>query len=413
MRSTILTAMVVALSASAAMAVSGEQTRPNPSAARKAPGPALAPVAVDTDLACSLSIDGENQGELAANGSKTFELPPGEHVLRAVSKDDPSIVWRQIVDVAGQRKAVLIELAPLLERKRAAEADKVRAEQQVRAEAEHKAAEAETARLEQLRLAEQARREKAAEEQRAAEAERVRREAERVETEKATVLDAARARSDDEKRFSTALLLHGWKQPLPFNVSAATEGGQPVLRISGPEARARLALVERQGKPAFRFEVQHIHGRECTGFLYITRTNIAYDPIQPQFKQDGLDIPRTSIQKLKVDGDSPKVDFESAGHDYRFVFLVEEIGAPKKASGVRFLTAPKKSSGKARAMSLTQGFLVSATAAQAPLADTGLRMSIGATGVAMREWFKAVMLDFDAAQKAFERQTADLKLQKR
>lgn len=391
MRSTLRLTLMTMVVAVSAIAVPAGQAQPKPPA-RKAPEPALAPVTVDADLACSFSIDGESQGDLPANGSKTFELAAGEHVLRAVSSDDPTIIWRQIVEVAGQRKAVLIELAPLLERKRAAEAEKVKAEQQLRAEAERKAADAERARLEEARLADQARREKAASDQRAADAERVRREAARVEAEKATAIDAERARADDGQRFSLALLARGWKQSVPFSVSAMTEGGLPILRISGPDARATLAMVERAAQQAFRFEVQHSHGRDNAGFLYITKTTIAFDPIQPQYKEDAFDIPRTSVEKLKIDSDSPRVEFEGAGRDHRFVFLAEEIAAPTRVAG----------NPKARSL---QGFGVLGPRRAA----TGQRSSTGATGVAMLEWFKAVMLDFDAAQKAFERQTADLR----
>lgn len=385
-RACLLT-LVATLSARVAMADPAWQARPNP-AVRKPAAAALSPVAVDTDIACTLSIDGENQGELPANGSKTFELTAGEHVLRAASTEDPSIVWRQVIEVTGQRKAALIELAPLLERKRAADAERIRAEQQARADAQRKAADAETARLDQLRLAEQVRRENAAEEQRAAAAERVRLEAVRVELEKATALDAARARSDDEKRFSTALLIHGVKQAQVFHIVATSEGGRAVLNISGPEGRGGLGLVDRQGKPAFRFEVQRARGKGCPGLLFVGRTQIAYEPTAADCKPEAFDLLRTSIQKLRVDGESPKIEFEGGGHDYHLVFLAEETATQKLRGG--------------------RSLLLEVTSIAGSLTDSGTRMTVGSTGIAMREWFKVVMLDFEGAQKAFERQTADL-----
>jgi hypothetical protein len=354
--------IVVAVAVSTSSMTGQTPPRPRPQApARKAPEPALTPVGVETDLACTLTLNGENQGELPANGSKTFELPIGEHVLRASSKADPSVVWRKVVEITGpQRRAVLVELAPLLEQKRAVEAEKARAEQQAREDAARRAAEAEQARQEQIRIADEAVKAKAAEAQRALDAERARVEAERLQAEHEKALDAARARADEVKRLATAVMVNGAKQPVAFKVEAALEAGHPLLRITGPDGTTRVALVDREGKPAFRFEVQHVHGRECTGFLDVTPTRVAFAPMAPQCGDEAFDVARATVQKLKTDPGMPRVDFEAAGRGHRFGFPTENAPGP--------------------------------------------------TAVAAREWFKSVMLDFAAAQKLFERETGDLKL---
>src|SRR3954467_5103247 len=98
---------------------------PPPAAEKKPerkPAPRVAPLVIETDLACTLTVDGDDQGELPANGTKKLELSMGEHVLRAVSKEDSSVVWRKVVDVNSEaRRAAVIELAPLLQQRRAAD----------------------------------------------------------------------------------------------------------------------------------------------------------------------------------------------------------------------------------------------------------------------------------------------------
>ena len=52
---------------------------------------------VETDSQCKLSLDGEPLGVLASGSTRTFEIPPGEHVLEAVSIDEPAIRSREVL----------------------------------------------------------------------------------------------------------------------------------------------------------------------------------------------------------------------------------------------------------------------------------------------------------------------------
>lgn len=91
---------------------------------KKPVSPKLSPLVIETDLACTVTVDGDDRGELPVNGTLKLELPLGEHVLRAVSKDDPSVVWRKVIDVSSEaRRAAVIELAPMLRQLKADQTD--------------------------------------------------------------------------------------------------------------------------------------------------------------------------------------------------------------------------------------------------------------------------------------------------
>ena len=90
-----------------------------PPAAKAAPKTAT--LIIDVDLPCTVTVNGEDQGRLIANATKTITVLAGEQVVRAVSEEFAEVVWRKAIDVAaGQRKAVLIELKPLVGEHRAA-----------------------------------------------------------------------------------------------------------------------------------------------------------------------------------------------------------------------------------------------------------------------------------------------------
>jgi hypothetical protein len=126
-RGVSLAVMLGALAAADA-ASQAPPPRPKPKPAPAAP-PAAKPAArtatlvIESDLPCMLTVNGEDLGPLPANGTKTLTVPVGEQVVRAISEEAKDVVWRKAIDVtAGQRKAVLIELKPLLVDHRAAEA---------------------------------------------------------------------------------------------------------------------------------------------------------------------------------------------------------------------------------------------------------------------------------------------------
>ena len=74
--------------------------------------------------------------------------------------------------------------------------------------------------------------------------------------------------------------------------------GEPALRFSFKGATTHVHLVQYQGEPALRFMVSHFHYNSCRGYLYLTRTRIAYDPVfsEAKWKQDAFDQPRTALE---------------------------------------------------------------------------------------------------------------------
>ena len=91
-----------------------------------------AAVLIETDADCKLVVDGAEPVELKANDTKRVAVPVGEHAIRAESTEDSQVFWRKVIEVRGaEQKAVLIELQPMLAKKRelaAAERAKAAAE---------------------------------------------------------------------------------------------------------------------------------------------------------------------------------------------------------------------------------------------------------------------------------------------
>jgi hypothetical protein len=346
--------------------------------------PVLAPVVVETDLACTLTLDGEDQGELPANGTKTLSLPPGEHVFRAISTADSTIVWRRVVQIAGsERRAVLIELQPLLDRKRAAETDKVKADEAARAEERRRADEAEKARVERERAAADAARVKEAE-QRANEATKALVETQRMQIEKEVAADALKVRDEVVQRWVAEYTdKKGKVDPeISVSVTAAAEGDHRVLVFELTKKTreikrfvTKVALVQWKGAPAFRFTMRHVHAKECVGAVMISNTRMAYDPTTPQYKQDAFDV-----EKIQID---------SPGKVTRTGMLKIDLPQRNLDMVIAFETAPGSW-------------------------DFVQRPDDGMVGVsfdnAVQEWARRALTDFAGTKKDFERATADVKL---
>lgn len=88
------------------------------------------------DAACKLAVDGEDSGELAAGASKRLTLPFGEHLIRAVSNDEPtaSVEWTGKVE-RPEQSLVRLELASRVKdvgytRERAVEDERKAAEEE-------------------------------------------------------------------------------------------------------------------------------------------------------------------------------------------------------------------------------------------------------------------------------------------
>jgi hypothetical protein len=370
---TLLIAAAIAASAQAQPA-----RRPAPAA------PALTPVVVETDLACALTLNGEDQGELPSNGTKTLSLPPGEHVFRAISTADPTIVWRRVIQIAGpDRRAVLIELAPLLERKRAADADRVKADEAARADERRKTEEAERARVERERAAAEAARAKEAE-QRVNEVTRTLVETQRMQLDRELMADAAKARNEfAQKWLGEYVDKKGKADPeISVNVSAEAEGDHRVLVFELTKKTreikryvTKVALVQWKDAPAFRFTMRHVHAKECIGAVMISNTRMAYEPVTPQYKQDAFDV-----EKILIDG---------PGKVTRTGMLKIDLPQRNLDMVIAFETAPGSW-------------------------DFVQRPDEGMVGVsfdnAVQGWARRALTDFAGTKKEFERATADVKL---
>jgi hypothetical protein len=350
-----------------------------PPASRRPAPPALTLVVVETDLACSLTLNGEDQGELPSNGTKTFSLPAGEHVFRAVSIADPSIVWRRVVQISGpERRAVLIELAPLVERKRAGEIDKVKADEAARADERRKAEEAEKARVERERQAADAVRAKEAE-QRANEATRALVDTQRLQIDREVSADALKARTDEAQRWIEDFVDNKGKidPEVTVTVAAGREDDHKILTFEFVRKTrdlkrlvTKVALLQYQGEPTLRFTVRHVHLKECVGNLYVSATRVAYDPLYgPLLKQDAFDVARVVVAnpgKITRTG-MLKVDIPQRGYDFVLAF--------EKGDGSwDFLMSEKNF-------------------------DSAIQL-----------WARRALTDFAGAKRDFERATADIKI---
>jgi hypothetical protein len=350
---------------------------------RPAP-PVVTPVVVETDLACTLSLNGEEQGDLPANGTKTFSLPPGEHVFRAISTADPTIVWRRVVQIAGpERRAVLIELQPLVDRKRAAEADRTRADEAARAEERRKAEEAEKGRVERERAAADATRAKEAE-QRANEATKALVETQRMQLEREVTAEAAKARNEFvQKWLGEYVDKKGKADPeISVNVSAEADGDHRVLVFELTKKTreikryvTKVALVQWKDAPAFRFTMRHVHAKECIGAVMISNTRMSYEPVTPQYKQDAFEV-----EKVLIDG---------PGKVTRTGMLKLDLPQRNLDMVIAFETGPGSW-------------------------DFILRPDDGMVGIsydnAVQGWARRALTDFAGTKKEFERATADVKL---
>jgi hypothetical protein len=80
--------------------------------------------------------------------------------------------------------------------------------------------------------------------------------------------------------------------------------GRPALRYETSRgATAYVYQVDFKGEPALRFSVIHVHRGDCAGYLYVTRTRIAYDPVfSPDYRQDGFNHPRGELHEAGVAG---------------------------------------------------------------------------------------------------------------
>ncbi len=81
----------------------------------QAPDAAQGTLLISTDADCSLSIDGGDPIQVSKDALSKVPIGPGDHILQATSKATSDVSWKHVVTVvAGQQKAVLIELKPAI-----------------------------------------------------------------------------------------------------------------------------------------------------------------------------------------------------------------------------------------------------------------------------------------------------------
>ena len=83
------------------------------------------------DAPCRLSVDGEEQGELAADEARKVELTLGEHLVLAVSTEESEVRFRQVVVLEESRQKVVdVALRSKVDGVRAARADERRRQEE-------------------------------------------------------------------------------------------------------------------------------------------------------------------------------------------------------------------------------------------------------------------------------------------
>ena len=78
--------------------------------------------------------------------------------------------------------------------------------------------------------------------------------------------------------------------------------GRPALRYeTSHRAMSYVYHMDFNGEPALRFSVLHAHRGDCAGYLYVTPTRIAYDPVfSSNYRQDGFNSPRAQLREASV-----------------------------------------------------------------------------------------------------------------
>ncbi len=112
--------------------------------------------------------------------------------------------------------------------------------------------------------------------------------------------------------------------------TAVAPNGVPALSFShAGRSGARAWMLEYitlsdLNEPAFRIRAHHYHGW-CNGYLYITPTRVAYDPVFTPGQKDGFSLRRADIVSAR-----PRFagyEFATADKLFRFAFLSDRTGA--------------------------------------------------------------------------------------
>lgn len=121
---------------------------------------------------------------------------------------------------------------------------------------------------------------------------------------------------------------------------AILHDGNPALVFQvDPDMRITVDLVDHNGERALRLPVRHSHFSEkmCSGYLYISRNRIAYDPVfTPNFEKDAFDAERKEVKKAVVDIAVPRYDYMVGiwtGQKRNLFYALFDSGSGKKAFG--------------------------------------------------------------------------------
>ncbi len=69
---------------------------------------------LDSDDECALTIDGTAWGNVSPDKPAKIDIAPGEHILKAVIPEAPTVIWRKVVEVKrSQQSATIISLRAL------------------------------------------------------------------------------------------------------------------------------------------------------------------------------------------------------------------------------------------------------------------------------------------------------------
>ena len=82
------------------------------------PGQVQAPLVIAADMAATVTLDGNEIATIPTDGQADVMVPLGQHLVQAVSLENPNDVFRQIIDVEDTGSlAIIVELKPIAEQR--------------------------------------------------------------------------------------------------------------------------------------------------------------------------------------------------------------------------------------------------------------------------------------------------------
>jgi hypothetical protein len=106
-----------------------------------------------------------------------------------------------------------------------------------------------------------------------------------------------------------------------------------------PNMTIAVDLVDHNGERALRLPVRHSHfsDKMCSGYLYVSRNRIAYDPVfTPNFEKDAFDVERKEVKRAIVDIALPRHDYMVGiwtSQKRNMFWALFDSGSGKKAFG--------------------------------------------------------------------------------